>query len=171
MTTATAIEVDDTVRYIGKKCRWIVGGVIDADTIEVYRITRTDYRTQHYISRPVKLNRVELVRKGNATDDAVAKLFAEMDAQAPAEPATPAVDPDATALFGAIARKIEASAPAVEDSAATAAAEAARRREEAEAARRADEDALVARRTAEVDRLVAGGMDFLSALIASLDVN
>lgn len=62
------IEVGDTIRFTGKRTNWIVGQV-DGDDLEVY--TFCGYGARTYRSIPARLDRVELVRKGNRIDDAI----------------------------------------------------------------------------------------------------
>lgn len=70
---APAIEAGDTVRYTGKTTRWIIDE-INGDTAEVYAFFGNRRSGQVCRTRTVRLDRLELVRKGNTIDDDIAEL-------------------------------------------------------------------------------------------------
>lgn len=72
------IERDDTVRFIGRRTHWVVTSVTD-DKANVIYTRRVNRHTTETIQRTVRLDRIELVRKGNKDQDAVDKLFAQLD--------------------------------------------------------------------------------------------
>lgn len=66
------IEIDDTVRFVGKRQHWEVIA-IEGDKLWVWTQTRRGRDRRQY-TRPVHRDRVELVRKGNKTDDIAKQL-------------------------------------------------------------------------------------------------
>lgn len=72
------IEVGDTVRYTGKRQRWVVGNIVSDTHVEVYTFSRNPYegRGETYTSRNVALDRIELIHKGNPYDDAINAFMA-----------------------------------------------------------------------------------------------
>ena len=90
MTTTQTIEIGDTVRLAGRKGKGEVtslrpGGVEVCYTFNVRRYGQGRGCSMSF--RWYDADRVVLVRKGNATDDQVKALFAEMDAARAAEAA------------------------------------------------------------------------------------
>ncbi len=77
MTATATIEIDDTVRLTGRRGRGIVTGIdTTANLIQILYTFRGDIgrRSEGTSVRSYAANRVELVRKGNAQADALARL-------------------------------------------------------------------------------------------------
>lgn len=70
------IERDDTVRFIGRRVHWVVTSV-NGDKADVIYSRRVNYHTVETIQRTVRLDRIELVRKGNRDKDALIRLLGE----------------------------------------------------------------------------------------------
>lgn len=66
------IQRDDTVRYTGRRSHWIVDEV-HGDTADVTYVRRSR-QGMDIIQRTVRLDRIELIRKGNKDQDAIDEL-------------------------------------------------------------------------------------------------
>jgi hypothetical protein len=176
--SATTIETDDTVRFIGRRAHWTVDA-INGDRANITGCwgNPRSPRGAKCVSRTARLGRLELVRKGNVDIDAMRELERvcySIDAESAAETGETVEEYRARRAREAEADRIasaEADRKAAEDRAARAARAEADRiaTERAEAARRAAEiaeaDAADVRHRAHT---AAHGGDFLAALLCGV---
>lgn len=79
--TATDIERDDTVRFIGRCARWEVTHV-NGDTIGLVGCWGNPRRGgERIIVREARRDQIELVRKGNRDKDIIDAMFAKSDVE------------------------------------------------------------------------------------------
>lgn len=75
--TAEVLEPGDTVRYIGKRAHWTADHVREDGRVELETMTGDARRGgATYRTRVADRDRIELVRKGNRTDDFIKAMDA-----------------------------------------------------------------------------------------------